>query len=345
MTEMLLFPFSEAWGFYLGFLGLVVLLLLVDLGIFHRHAHVVKAREAATWSAVWIGLALLFNLGLYYYALHTFPTNPRLMAIPGFDAAIAAKQVSLEFLAGFVIEKSLAVDNIFVFVLVFAYFKVPGIYQHRVLFFGILGALIFRALFIALGASLLQFHWVVLVAGAFLVFTGLKILFLPEKQADPGSNPLIALVKKMLPVTQELHGQSFFIRKNKKLYATPLFLALLFIEFSDIIFAIDSVPAIFAITKEPMIVFTSNIFAILGLRALYNLLAGVVDRFHFLKYALGLILVFVGSKMTWLNEFFGGKFPITWSLAIIGTILVGAVILSLIIKPKLKPQVASADVA
>ena len=336
MANVLLFPFAEYWWLYAGFTGFVLMMLLLDLGVFHKKAHVVTIKESAIWSSVWFSLALIFNVGFYYYALSTFPTDVRLNAIPGFDAAIAAKQVGLEFLTGFVIEKSLAIDNIFVFVVVFSYFAIPPIYQHRVLFFGIIGALIFRAIFIALGASLMQYHWVVLIAGGFLILTGVKILVAPEKVPDPGANPLIKIVKKFFPITPEMHGDKFFVRKNGVLFATPLFLSLVFIEFSDIIFAIDSVPAIFAITKEPLIVFTSNIFAILGLRSLYFLLAGVVDKFRFLKYGLGLILIFVGLKMTWLNEAFGGKFPVLWSLGIIGAILLGSVVASLIIKPKLK---------
>jgi tellurite resistance protein TerC len=241
----------------------------------------------------------------------------------------------LEFLTGFVIEKSLAIDNIFIFVVIFSYFKIPSIYQHRVLFFGIIGALIFRAIFIALGSTLLQYHWAVLIAGAFLVVTGVKILIAPEKVPDPGSNPLIKLVKRFMPVTTEMHGQKFFIKKSGVFYATPLFLALVFIEFSDIVFAIDSVPAIFAVTKEPLIVFTSNIFAILGLRSLYFMLGGVVDKFRFLKYGLGLILIFVGLKMTWLNQLFGGKFPVLWSLGVIGLILLSSILISVLIPPRL----------
>jgi tellurite resistance protein TerC len=335
MSNELLFPFSSYWGVYFGFASFVLLMLLLDLGVFHRKSHVVSIKESAAWSIVWVSLALLFNVGLYYYSLSAFGSDPRLLAIPGFDAAIAGKQVSLEFLTGFVIEKSLAIDNIFVFVVIFTYFKIPPIYQHRVLFFGIIGALIFRAIFIALGASLMQYHWAILIAGGFLILTGIKILIAPEKVPDPGSNPLIRLVKKFMPVTTEMHGHKFFIKKSKMIYATPLFLALVFIEFSDIVFAIDSVPAIFAITKEPLIVFTSNIFAILGLRSLYFMLAGVVDKFRFLKYGLGLILIFVGLKMTWLNNLFGGKFPIGWSLGIIGFILLGSIALSIFIRPKL----------
>lgn len=334
MSQVLLFPFADYWWFYLGFTAFVLALLLLDLGVFHRKAHVVTIKESAVWSAVWFSLALLFNAGLYFYAVSTFPTDARLLAVPGFDAALSAKQVGLEFLTGFIIEKSLAIDNIFIFIVVFSYFAIPALYQHRVLFFGIIGALIFRAIFVALGASLLQYHWVVMVAGGFLILTGVKILFAPEKAPDPGKNPVIRLVKRFLPVSPTIEGTKFFVRKGGVLYATPLFLALLVIEFSDIIFAIDSVPAIFAITKEPLIVFSSNIFAILGLRSLYFLLAGVVDKFRFLKFGLGLILVFVGLKMTWLNEAFGGKFPVGVSLGIIGAILAGAVVVSLLVKPK-----------
>ncbi len=336
MTTTLLFPFVDYWWFYAGFSGFVLAMLLLDLGVFHKEAHIVSVKESAAWSAVWFSLALIFNVGFYYYALTTFPTDVRLNAIPGFDATAAAKQVGLEFLTGFIIEKSLAIDNIFVFVVVFSYFAIPAVYQHRVLFFGIIGALVFRALFVALGATLLEYKIVVLIAGIFLILTGAKILFAPEKVPDPSRNPIIKIVKYFFPVTPEIHGKNFFVRQKGVLHATPLFLALVFIEVSDIIFAIDSVPAIFAITKEPLIVFTSNIFAILGLRSLYFLLAGVVDQFRFLKYGLGLILIFVGLKMTWLNEVFGGKFPVLWSLGIIGGILLGSVLVSLLVKPKLE---------
>jgi tellurite resistance protein TerC len=335
MTAPLLFPFAEYWWLYAAFTAFVVLLLLLDLGVFHRQAHAVSVKEAAGWSAAWISLALLFNVGLYFYAGWAFADDPRLTVLPGFDPDAAAWRVSLEFLTGFVIEKALAVDNIFVFIVVFSYFAIPAAYQHRVLFFGILGALVFRALFIALGATLLQYHWVVLVAGAFLILTGLKILLAPEKAPDPGANPLLRLVKRFVPVTTTMDGPRFFLRQGGIRHATPLFLALVFIEFSDVIFAIDSVPAIFAITAEPLIVFTSNIFAILGLRSLYFLLAGIVERFRYLKYGLGLILVFVGLKMVWLNELFGGKFPIGWSLGIIAGILAASALVSVLFPPKL----------
>lgn len=330
----LLFPFHEYWWLYVAFSGLVVGLLLLDLGLFHRKAHVVSAKESAVWSVVWITLALIFGAGLHAYAQHAFANDARLLAIPGFDPEIAARHVGLEYLTGYVIEKALAVDNLFVFVIVFSYFGIPSVYQHRVLFFGILGALIFRAIFIALGAALLQYHVAVLIAGAFLILTGVKILFSPEETPDPGKNPVIRLARKILPVTDKLHGQKFLVRNGRGFVLTPLFMALLFVEFSDIVFAIDSVPAIFAITKEPLIVFTSNIFAILGLRSLYFLLANVMDKFHMMKFGLGLILIFVGLKMVWLDDTFGGKFPISWSLGIIGAFLALAVVLSLLIKPK-----------
>ena len=317
MENSLLFPFYEYWWLYAGFTGFVLLLLALDLGVFHRTAHVVSFREATVLSAVWVTLALLFNYVFYLYAANTFPTDERLLAIPGFDPAASARQVGLEFLTGYIVEKSLAVDNIFVFVVVFNYFAIPAVHQHRVLFYGIIGALVFRAIFIALGAVLMQYHWVVVLFGAFLILTGVRLFFAPEKEIHPEKNPVIRLFTRLVPVTPTLEGQRFFVRRGGRIWATPLLVALLFLELSDIIFAVDSVPAIFALTKEPLIVFTSNIFAILGLRAMYFMLAGAMDKFHMLKYGLAVVLVFVGLKMVWLNGAFGGKFPITWSLAII----------------------------
>ncbi|MCU0239762.1 MAG: TerC family protein [Pyrinomonadaceae bacterium] len=311
--DNILFPFAEYWWFYLGFTAFVLLMLALDLGVFHRKAHEVSFKEATTWSIVWISLALIFNGLFYYYTVDKFGSD-------------VGTRLSLEFLTGYVVEKSLSVDNIFVFVMVFSYFAIPPIYQHRVLFYGIIGALIFRAIFIAAGSWLMQFHWVIYLFGAFLIITGIKMMFAPEKELEPEKNFLIRIFKKFVPVTPQLHGQNFFIKEKGKLFATPLFIALLFLELTDIIFAVDSVPAIFALTKEPMIVFTSNIFAILGLRAMYFMLAGAVDKFHLLKYGLSVVLVFVGLKMVWLNDAFGGKFPITWSLGfILGTILLSVI--------------------
>ena len=325
-----LFPFSEYWWFYLSFVGLVLVLLGLDLGVFHRKAHAVSFREATIWTVVWISLALLFNLLLYQYALWKFPQDARLMAIPGFDPNVAAWRVSLEYFTGYLIEKALSVDNIFVFVMVFSYFGITAKYQHRVLFYGILGALIFRAIFVALGAALMQYHWVVLVFGGFLIFTGLKIFFAKHQSVNPEKNLLIRLLRRILPITKELQGSNFFTRLDGRLYATPLLVGLVFLEATDIVFAVDSVPAIFAITSEPLIVFTSNIFAILGLRALYFMLAGAVDKFHLLQYGLGVVLVFVGLKMVWLNDLFGGKFPITISLGVIGLVIALSIVFSLL---------------
>ena len=308
----LLFPFAAYWWLYAAFTAFVLFLLAVDLGVFHRHAHVVSFRESLAWSVVWVTVALAFNYALYRYAV-------------GAHGAEAATAVALEFLTGYVVEKSLAIDNIFVFVLVFGYFHIPLQYQHRVLFYGIIGALLFRAVFVALGSVLMQYWVVVTLLGVFLMLTGLKMLWSPEQKIAPDRNPVIRLLRSVIPVTPALHGQRFFVRLRGRWHATPLLVALVFLELSDVIFAVDSVPAIFAISREPLIVFTSNVFAILGLRAMYFLLAGAIERFHLLKYALALILVFVGLKMVWLNDAFGGKFPIEWSLTIIAMLLGGAV--------------------
>jgi tellurite resistance protein TerC len=326
---VVLFPFSEYWWFYAAFVGLVLLLLSLDLGVFHRKAHAVSFRESAIWSAVWIALALLFNLALYQYALWKFPQDPRLMALPGFDPDAAAWRVALEYLTGYVVEKSLSVDNIFVFVMVFSYFGIPAKYQHRVLFYGILGALIFRAIFVVLGAALMHYHWVVMIFGAFLIITGVKIFVAKDKPVEPDKNLLIRLLRRLIPVRHELDGSKFFSHQYGRLVGTPLLVCLVCLEATDIVFAVDSVPAIFALTNEPLLVFTSNIFAILGLRSLYFMLAGAVDKFYLLKYGLGIVLVFVGLKMVWLDGLFVGKFPIGISLGIVAVVIAGSILLSL----------------
>ena len=330
MNEIILFPFAQYWWLYglftLGVLGLLAL----DLGVFHRKAHAVGLREAAIWSAVWVGLGLGFSAVLWQYAHWRLPQVLGDAAV----AAAAADRIGLEYLAGYVVEKALAVDNVFVIAMVFTWFQVPAVLQHRVLFLGILGAIIFRALFIALGAVLLQYHWIVWTAGAFLILTGIKMAVFGGQQVDPGRNPVMRLVRRILPVTDGYRGQHFLVREGGVLMATPLLLCLVFVEISDVVFAIDSVPAIFALTAEPLVVFTSNILAILGLRSMYFLLAGIMDRFHLLKYGLSAILVFVGLKMVWLNEAWNGKFPIVWSLGIIFGILALSVLLSLLIRPR-----------
>jgi len=331
---ILLFPFGEYWWFYAAFLALVLVLLSLDLGVFHRRAHAVSFKEAATWTVVWIALAFAFLGGFYLFMLHRLPLDPRLTAVPGFDPGAAAHRAALEFLAGYVVEYSLSVDNIFVFVVVLTYFGVPTRLQHRVLFFGILGALIFRAIFIGLGSLLLQFEWVLILFGLFLVYTGFKMMFAEDKEVDPESNAMIRQFRRLVPVTREMHGNKFFLKIDGKLHATPLFVALLFLEMTDIVFAVDSVPAIFALTREPLIVFTSNIFAILGLRNLYFLLRGALDKFYMLKYGLGIVLIFVGLKMTILNKLYGGHFPITYSLGIIVGVIGISVVLSLMFPRK-----------
>jgi TerC family integral membrane protein len=330
VTDITLFPFAQYWWFYLAFLAGVLVLLALDLGVFHREAHEVSFREAAAWSAVWVSLALAFGYGLYRYALWKFPRDPRLTALPGFDPTAAAWDTALEFLTGYIVEYSLSVDNIFIFVLVLTYFAIPSKYQHRILFYGILGALVFRAVFITLGSVLMRIHWIVLLFGAFLIFTGLKMMFAPERGLEPEKNPMIRLFRRFVPVAPDFHGQRFFVRLNGVLHGTPLFIALLFVEATDIIFAVDSVPAIYALTDESLIVFTSNVFAILGLRAMYFMLAGAVEKFHLLKYGLSVVLIFVGLKMVWLNPWYGGKFPITYSLGIISAVLAASLLLSLL---------------
>jgi tellurite resistance protein TerC len=326
MQDLLLIPFADYWWAYIGFIAALLMILAFDLGVFSRPGSVPSLRSAIIRSIVFIGLALAFNWGLYQYLLYELPQRADLA---GLDHAQLARDTSLEFLAGYVVEYALAIDNVFVFVAVFSYFAVPVQYQQKVLFYGILGAIAFRALFISLGSVLMQYEWVVMIFGVFLILTGLKILFLPEKPIDPSRNPIILGVKKLFPVTPQFHGDKFWVEIDGKTWVTPLFVALAFIEFSDIIFAIDSVPAIFALTNEPFIVFTSNIFAIIGLRSLFFVLQSMVKAFIFLKYGLGVILVFVGLKMVWLNEAFGGKFPISLSLGIIGAILAISIIVSL----------------
>ncbi len=330
----MLFPFSEFWWFYGLFVLFVLGMLALDLGVFHRHAHEVTFKEAAAWSVVWVSLAFIFCGVFYIYSLHYFRESDVLAAFPNLTPESAAKRVSMEFIAGFLVEKSLAVDNLFVFIVIFNYFGIPALYQHRVLFWGIIGALVFRTIFIAMGAVLMQYHAVAILFGVFLIFTGLKLVFSEDKPLDPEHKWFFRILKKFFPIWPKLEGQRFWIKRDGVQYVTPLMVALVFIEFSDIIFAVDSVPAIFALTKEPLIVFTSNIFAILGLRAMFLLVARFLPNFRFLKYGLAAVLVFVGLKMVWLNSAFGGQFPIAWSLGLIALFIGGAIVASWLIPPK-----------
>ena len=327
---MTYFPFETYWWLYAGFLALVAMLLALDLGVFHRKPHAVGFVEAAKWSALWVGLALAFNVGLVYFAGWALANDSRFAGTAGFSAQAVATQMGWDFLAGYLVEKALSLDNIFVFVVIFGYFGIPAVQQHRILYYGILGAVAMRGALIAAGSALLQYEWALILFGVFLILTGVKMAVLPTKAGGPEDNLLVRWVKAWLPVTPTLHGDRFLVRMGGVWHATPLLLALAVIEMSDLIFAVDSVPAIFGLTHEPLVVFTSNVFAILGLRSLYFLLAEAVQRFQLLKYGLAAILVFVGLKMAWLNGAMGGKFPATWSLGIIATILAGATLASMV---------------
>lgn len=293
------------------FIGFVLVMLALDLGVFHRKSHEIKIKEALIWSAFWISLALAFNYGIYVFM---------------------GKEKAIEFLAGYVIEKSLSIDNLFVFIMLFTYFNVNTKYQHKVLFWGILGALVMRAIFIFAGVALInKFHWIIYVFGVLLVFTGIKMLFHNDEKIDPNKNPLVRLFKKFFPVTDQEHGGKFFVKMKGRTFATPLFIVLLIVEFTDLIFAVDSIPAILAITNDTFIIFTSNVFAILGLRALYFALAGITKYFYYIKYGLSAILVFVGIKMTIVDLY---KIPILYSLFTIASILLISVIVSLVFPKK-----------
>ncbi len=296
---------------WVGFNIFVLAMLALDLGVFHRKAHVVRVREALAWSAVWVALALAFNVGIYFWK---------------------GGETALQFLTGYVIEKSLSVDNLFVFLVLFSYFKVDPLYQHKILFWGILGALIMRAGMIAVGAALIsRFHWVIYIFGALLVLTGVKLALQKGSGVHPERNPVVRLFKKLMPVTSDYRGDRFFVKEGGRWWATPLFLVLLTVEFTDLVFAVDSIPAIFAITPDPFIVYTSNVFAILGLRSLYFALSGVLDLFHYLKFGLSLILVFVGTKMLIVDVV---KIPIGISLAVVGALILLSILASLLWPPR-----------
>jgi len=296
---------------WVGFNVFVLAMLALDLGVFHRQAHVVSFKESIAWTVVWVVLALLFNGGVWYFS---------------------GSQKALEFFTGYLIEKSLSVDNVFVFALLFSYFAVPAKYQHKVLFWGILGALVMRAIMIAAGAALIaKFTWIIYVFGAFLILTGIKMIVKREEEIHPERNPVVKGFKKLMPVTADYRGDRFFVKEGGRRWATPLFVVLLLVEFSDLIFAVDSIPAIFAVTTDPFIVYTSNVFAILGLRSLYFALAGVMDKFHYLKIGLGVVLSFVGVKMLLAHT--AWKIPTLLSLGVVVVILATSVVWSLL-RPK-----------
>jgi tellurite resistance protein TerC len=300
--------------FWIGFHLFIFLMLALDLGVFHKHTHKVPVKEAVVWSAVWISLAVLFNLFVFFEF---------------------GKTKALEFFTGYVIEYSLSVDNIFVFILIFSYFAVKEQYQHKILFYGILGALIMRGIFIFAGVTLInRFHWIVIIFGGFLLFTGIRMLFHEETEVDPEKNVVVKFFRRFLPVTHSLQGDKLIIRQNRRLYATPLLLVLLIVESSDLIFAADSIPAILAISKHTFIVYTSNIFAILGLRSLYFAIAAIMGFFRYLKVGLAFVLTFVGLKM--LASYFHYEIPIITSLGIIISILLASILASVFIKKEEK---------
>ena len=299
---------------WIGFNVFILAMLALDLGVFHRKAHLVSLKESISWTFVWITLALLFNLGIWHFS---------------------GSQKALEFFTGYVIEKSLSVDNVFVFALLFSYFRVPTLYQHKVLFWGVLGALVMRAIMIVLGAALItQFAWIIYIFGGFLILTGIKMIVKREEEIHPERNPVVRWFKAFMPVTSDYREDKFFVRENGVRLATPLFVVLLLVEFSDLIFAVDSIPAIFAVTTDPFIVYTSNVFAIMGLRSLYFALAGVMDKFHYLKIGLGIVLTFVGIKMVLAHT--PWKIDTIISLIVIVLILTTTIVLSLLVPKKSK---------
>jgi tellurite resistance protein TerC len=297
---------SESFILWASFNVFVLGMLALDLGVFHRKSHEVSVKEALTWTSVWITLAMLFNVFVYYY----------------FDKATA-----VEFFTGYIIEKSLSIDNIFVIIMIFSYFKVPTAYQHKVLFWGILGALIMRVVFILVGIELIhKFHWLIYLFGGFLVYSGIKILSSEDTKLEPEKNPLVKLARRLFPFTPNYEGDNFFVTKDSKRWATPLFLVVILIEATDLIFAVDSIPAILAVSDDSFIVYTSNVFAILGLRSLYFALAGIEKYFKYLKYGLSAILIFVGVKMC-ITDFY--KIPTDLSLIIIVFVLVISMLASM----------------
>lgn len=319
-----LFPWRSCWWLYGVFVLLIVAGLFLDLGR-RRDSREEGGYRAILGVLIWIGMALLFCAGLYCYGLLAFPRDPR---FSGFDTQLLARRSSLEFLTGYLVEQTLSVDNLFIFLVIFDSFGIPVQYRRRVLFYGILGAVLFRGLFIALGSVLISISWVPLVLGVFLAATGIRVAFASEKHADPSASFLVRSLRRYLPLCESLHGGKFVVLESGRLRATPLLLVLLLLELTDVLFAVDSVPAVFAVTRDPFLVFTSNIFAILGLRSLFFVLSGMVAQFRHLKYGLGFILFFVGCKMSWLDHRFEGGFPAAWSLAIILSALTVAGILS-----------------
>jgi tellurite resistance protein TerC len=335
-----IFPFAEYWPLYGGFIGAVAVLLLIDLALLNRRAHDVSIKEAALTSAFMVTLSLLFCAGLWFHCHKALPHDPRLpeiVSLFGSPEALADER-AVQFLLGYIVELSLSVDNLFVFLVIFQVLGTPPAVRRRILFYGILGAILFRAGFVAIGTQLAKFHAIVMIFGGFLIYTAYKVAFGAEKKPDPSKSVFLRVLSCFVPITNAPHGDRFFVRYGEpaKLYATSLFATLVLVELTDIVFAVDSVPAVIGFAKDPFIVFTSNILAILGLRALYFLLQNAMDKFHLLKYGLAIVLAFVGLKMLWLDSLFGDDrmLAIKVSLGVVLGTLAAAITLSFLIKPK-----------
>lgn len=305
---------TEPMWMWIVFCAFISLMLWLDLAVFNRRSHTITVKESLGWTAFWVMLAMAFDVGVYYYL---------------------GQERALEFFTGYIIEQSLSVDNLFVILLIFGYFHVKKEFQHKVLFWGIFGALIMRMIMIIIGVELIEnFHWLIYIFGGFLIFTGLRMVFGKEKELHPDQNPLVRVFKRFFPVTNEYHGDRFFVMQNAQRYATPLFIVVLVVEVTDLIFAVDSVPAVLAVSRNPFVVYTSNAFAILGLRSLFFALSHIMNLFHYIKYGLALVLTFIGTKMVLMDTF---KIPIGISLTVVASILVLSVVLSIIF-PKPEPE-------
>lgn len=331
-----IYPFSEFWPLYVLFSAGIAAILLASLKAFHKGPEEITIRKASISALNWFGLALLFNVALYGITYFHLSRNPEIAAQLGGTAEGLARQTALEFLSGYLVEKSLAVDNLFVFIVIFQFFSIPRENQHRVLFYGLFGALVLRAIFIAMGSVVMDIKWVVIAFGVFLIYQGISVLRGKEPEIHPEDNKLLRLLRRILPLSPRLDGQRFFTRVDGRLCATPLFLALIFVEITDIMFAFDSVPAIFGLTKEPLVVFTSNIFAVIDLRALYFLLLAFIGRFHYLGVGLSFVLIFIGTKMALLDEVLAWHVPTEVSLLVVLGLITGSILLSLVKAPEHK---------
>jgi tellurite resistance protein TerC len=333
-----IFAFSEFWPLYLLFSVVVAAILFTSLRAFHGQPEEISIRKASISALNWFGLALVFNVFLYFLTYWHLSYRPDIVAALGGSADSLARQTALEFLSGYLLEKSLAVDNLFVFIVIFQFFSIPKENQFRVLFYGLFGALVLRAIFIAMGSVVMEIDWVVVAFGIFLVYQGISVLKGKEPEIHPENNRLLKVLRRYIPLSPALDGQKFFTRANGKLMTTPLFLALVFVEFTDIMFAFDSVPAIFGLTKEPLVVFTSNIFAVIDLRALYFLLLAFIGRFHYLGIGLSFVLIFIGVKMALVDVILDYHVPTEVSLIVVLGIIVGSIAVSL-----MKPAPASTE--